>query len=353
MRDTEYPSAISGNAAPVGHYSRTLNGHRAAYLAFAIGLLGGRRVSELELFRHRGPVLFLMVEDHFGLYVLASLFRTLLGRRTVGLLFRPGPAVNGTSLRLKVKRHILRLLLRVPAVRTLSIVPTPLAPQIESIADGWIHDFQLWDLSETQRRLIADMRSGRQAGNPDASALLTASRNHASGRPLLVALGMQNRAKGIQMLAASMRQGGTAGWAVMVAGRFDPDSASTKAELESMGALVIDRHLSDQEIEAAYAVATAVWCLYDHSYDQASGILGRAIQLGLPTIVRRGSFSEALCQHEKVPHVAAQGGADIAAALAVLPKQEAEAGLALSKRLHRENAKRLRLALDLVPARHV
>lgn len=352
MRNAEHAFSTSDSSAVVGHYSRTVDGHRSSYLAFAIGLLGGHRVSESELFRHKGPVLFLMVEDHFGLYVLASLFRALLGRRTVGLLFRPGPAVHGQSLRLKVKRYALRLLRKVPAVRTLSIVPMPLAPQIETIADGWIHDFQLWDLSDTQRQSIADLRSEHPTGNPDAMALLTASRTHACGRPLLVALGMQNRAKGIQLLAASMRQGGTTGWAVMVAGRFDAASASTKTELESMGALVMDRHLSDHEIEAAYAAATAVWCLYDPSYDQASGILGRAVQLGLPAVVRRGSFSDALCRQEMMPHVAAQGGADLASALAVLPKQEADAGLALSKRLLTENAKRLRYALDLASARH-
>lgn len=345
MPTTEQQPSSHPSTLQPGYYSRNLTGHRAAYLDFVKRILGGERVSGSALLLHKGPVLFLMVEDNFGLYVLTGLSRAVLGRRTAGLLFRPGPALAGQSLRLRFKRKLLQLLRHVPALQTLSIVPTPLDPRIGDIVDGWIHDFQLWDLSEVDRSRIAAMRDEGRGGDPEAMAMLKASRAHAAGRPLLVSLGMQNRSKGIERLAASMREGGTAGWAVLVAGRFDEASATARAEIESLGGLVVGRHLTDGEIEAAYAASSAVWCLYDPAYDQASGILGRAVQLGLPAIVRRGSFSEALCRIEKAPHAAAEGGADLAEALAKLPPQQPGHARDLSARIAAENIARLRLAL--------
>lgn len=330
----------------VGHYSRTLNGHRAAYVRFAIEKLGGNRISTRELLTHKGAALFLMIEDNFGLYVLSCLLRAALGRRTVGLLFRPGPAINGPSLRLRTKRAMLRILRHVPTVQTLSIVPTPLIPQIGAIVDGWIHDFQLWDLSDADRHRIAWIRESGRSSDPAATSLLETIRSYSSGRPLLVALGAQNRSKGIDLLVSFMRTAGTSGWAVLVAGRFDEASISARADIQSMGGMVVDRYLSDAEIEAAYSVATAVWCMYDPAYDQASGILGRAVQLGVPVLVRRGSVSESLCIQLSFPHVAADIEGDLASALVKLPPLAATAAKPLAT-LDIENAKKLHAALGL------
>ena len=38
--------------------------------------------------------------------------------------------------------------------------------------------------------------------------------------------------------------------------------------------------------------ADLLWCCYNPIYDQSSGIFGRAIQIGRPTIVRKGSCLE-------------------------------------------------------------
>lgn len=303
-----------------GYYSRSLDGHRAAYLEFVTTRFGGQRVTAWQVLARRGPVLFLMIEEHFGLYVLASLWRSLLGRRTVGLLFRPGPASAGTSWRLRLKRLQLRLMRRLPTVETLSIVPVPLQPRIGAIVDGWIHDFQLWDLEEGVRSHVACLRRdiAEPASETSLPSIVAEALKHANGRPLLVALGMQNRDKGVERLAASLREGGCTGWAVLVAGRFAPSADAARREIEACGGRVIDRFLDSEELLALYAVADAVWCLYDPAYDQASGILGRALQLGVPPVVRRHSISAALCVAEGISHLAVEGGADLAPALATL-----------------------------------
>lgn len=332
-------------AMTLGYYSRSLDGHRAAYLDFVIARLGGGRLTAGRVLNSHAPVLFLMIEENFGLYVFGGLWRAILGRRTVGLMFRPGPAIAGQTLRLRLKRMLLSGLRWVPTVRTLSIIPAPLVPGVEKIVDGWIHDFQLWDLSCADRRRVADLRAGSTAA--DDAVILMEACAHAAGRPLLVALGMQNHSKGISHLAAAVETGQLDGWAVIIGGSFSSDAARARDMLEAGGAKIVDRFLTDAEMLALYAAADAVWCFYDPSYDQASGILGRALQLGVPAVVRRGSVSEALCRDLGVPHAATDGSTDLDAALNALPPPQPDAGAELAERLEAQNMIKLRDALGL------
>ena len=317
MRHEQHPP-------PIGYYSKTLEGHRAAYLDFVTGRFGGLRAEAGQLVGWRGPLLFLMVEEDFGLYIFSCILRTLLGRRTAGLLFRPGPAITGRSWRLRLKRWILRAMRRLPNVRTISLLPTPLYPRISEIADDWIYDFQLWDLTTAEQARFRSMKAGLVGGadQPRPPPIFMEALAFASGRPLLVALGMQNRDKGADLLAASMAGCCSKGWAVLVAGRFASSANDARIVIESSGGKVIDRFLDSDEMLALYAAANAVWCLYDPRYDQASGILGRAVQLDVPVVVRCGSFSEALCKREGLSHAAANGGKDLANALVYLQEQE-------------------------------
>ena len=335
------------NGGIPGYYSRGLEGHRASYLAFVIARFGGRRVAPQEMFGWRGPLLFLMIEENFGLYCVTGLWRSLLGRRTVGLLFRPLPAAEAKSWRLKLKRAVLRALRYVPAVQTLSIVPVPLVPKIGAIVDSWIHDFQLWDLTESESARFEEIRTpSTQLARP--APIFTEAKHFAKGRPLLIALGMQNQAKGAERLAASMREGGTKDWAVLVAGRFAPEAAHWRIAIEAHGGHIVDRFLSDDEMLALYAAADAIWCLYDPSYDQASGILGRAIQLGIPPIVRTGSLSESFCRAESIFHVSAEGGRDLNTALIKTLIEDRDISKATYLKVHRiqQNLARLRTALQ-------
>lgn len=327
----------------IGHYTRTLAGHRAAYLKFGIERLGGTRITGFSLITHKSPVLWLMVEDNFGLFVASSLARALLGRRTVGLLFRPKPAAYGKTLRLRIKRLALRALRPISKIQTLSIIPTTLELGIAPIVDGWVHDFHFWDLSQHQLKRITTMRNTGECVDPESWSIFNQCRAHANGRPLLVALGVQSHLKGTKILAATMREGGTKGWAVLVAGQFERGLEYVRLEIEAQGGMVINRYLTDSEMEAAYAAATAIWCLYDPDYDQSSGILGRAAQLRIPAVVRMGSISEALCVKEGLAHIASRGGKDLAVALTHLPRSPNS--LIMSDHIARESLRTLRNAL--------
>ena len=101
-----------------------LGGHRGSYLDFFCKLFDGARTQCIaKMLFTKKPLFFITLEGSFGLYSFAAPFRAVLGRRTVGLLLRPLPAVEGKSLRLRTKRLVLKILRRISAVQTLTILP--------------------------------------------------------------------------------------------------------------------------------------------------------------------------------------------------------------------------------------
>lgn len=289
----------------IGYYSKDLNGHRASYLEFVQSKFGGERLSAKSLVFWKDPVFFLMIEDNFALYLLVSFLRVLLGRRTVGLLFRPKPAIAANSVRLKLKKLALKFLRNFSNVKTFSIVPVPLEPAINEIVNDWIYDFQLWDINFEQKQIVKKIRDSYQLSDLEIFnqfEILKKIKNR-NKKKILVAIGAQNKGKGVEELAKAINTLSDADYLVVVAGRFSQDVSIAKQTIKTGGGLVFDRFMTDDEILALYAIADNVWCFYDPSYDQASGILGRAIQLDVTPLVRAKSFSELLCKSEQLNHI--------------------------------------------------
>lgn len=321
-------------------YSRGEAGHRGAYIRFVNGLLGTGRTTAAGTLMNSKPVFFLMIEDSFALYVLACLWRSLLGRRTVGLLFRPGPAAEGRSLKHKTKRFILKLLKLLPTVRTLTIVPFSIAPEFSEIADGWIYDLQLWDMSVAE---CDDLLSGHRTE-------LHADIAHAAAeRSVIGAAGLQDRHKGFDIFAnawngdVSLRERFLFAYGGKVAQSLD----TIAADFATNGGFGLNRRVTDEELLDLYAASDAVWCLYDSTYDQASGILGRAVQFGIPAIVREGSLSHKFCVTEGAPHLAARAETLVSALSGHLPSRSPRCGAALAARFRQESFEKLVSALRL------
>ncbi|QRM56456.1 hypothetical protein F3Y30_19370 [Sinorhizobium sp. BG8] len=285
-------------------FSRSEDGHRAQYFQFAMGILGGCRARAGDLFFRMEPALFLMVEEGFLFYVVACLWRSALGRRTVGLLFRPKPVLEGGSLRLSFKRCALKLLKRIPSVRTLTILPFATLPEMAEIADGWIYDFQLWDLTDEDHRYYEKIRQ-----NPgEAISQLPASlRFRAGSQRVLSAFGPQDLHKGFDLFVDTLAGSKRAGlpFHFVFGGKSGIGCIGLVSRFERSGGSAIDRWLSEEEWIELYAASDLVWCLYAPGYDQASGVLGRAVQFGVPVLVREGSLSHRLCETEGIPHLAA------------------------------------------------
>lgn len=295
-------------------YSRSEHGHRAEYLAFVQRQFGGTRSGLLELILTRRPAFFLMVEEAFGAYVLLSLVRALFGCRTVGLLFRPLPALKGNNWRLRMKRAMLRALTRFPSIQTLAIFPSHLEPGVDTLVHDWIYDFQLWDLSDGERNWVNGLRGCAVACAPDVADLLRQVRDAAGSRRIICTLGRQDLSKGLDQFAKHAQESqASRDWLFVCAGRIDPSCSSLVGAMRDSGVLILDRFISNEEMLALYAASDAVWCAYAPTYDQASGILGRAVQLGVCPVVRADSLMHKLCLSEgigcMIPSDLGRGGA--------------------------------------------
>ena len=314
-------------------YTRTESGRLPAYLRGLERLFGVRRARRRDLFLSRSPVLFLAAEETFLLYVVVSLLRAALGRRTVGLLFRPLPIAASSRWRFRWKRAVLRRLKRCRSAKTLTILPFTVFPAFSTIADGWIYDFQLWDLTEEERKAIAELRAERRPVE----------------RPVLMAIGKQGPRKGLDLFADIYARSPPlrASRQFIACGKVDPAMSEHAAVLHEAGGVLIDRTLSDAQLLGVYAGSDAVWCLYPPVNDHATGILGRALQLGIPVIVRENSPAHRLCMTENLAHIAATPTEAAARLTAPLPPCNEPHGHAAARRFAEHTESTLRAALGL------
>ena len=263
------------------------DGHRQSYQAIIskwldVEPLYGRIDMRLLGKMVRAPrLIFSTIDDNYFTFILIALVRAVCGRRTVGIFLRPAQCFTGTRFYHRWKRWVFAALRRVPAIAVLTIVPFAVRPEFASVARDWIHDPQMWDVAEREK--VAPI-------TPLAQSLEQA----AAGRPILCFVGGVSAIKGIEFLKdiACVDTGLADRYLVAVMGKPDTESAGHVEELAACGAMVVDRHLSDAELESLYGVADMIWACYRPDYDQASGVLGRAFQTGKTSVVRSGSVIE-------------------------------------------------------------
>lgn len=311
-------------------------GRFPAYLRLLERSFGARPGRLRDILFARAPVLFLAVEESFLLYIFAGLLRALIGRRTVGLLLRPLPLAVSGNRRCRWRRAVLGRLRRIGAIRTLTALPFDVFPAFAAIADGWIHDFQLWDLTAEERTAVELLRETRRTG----------------GRLVLTAIGAQDWRKGFDLFSESY-VGFTslrARFRFIACGKVAEEMAAHAAALRGAGGVVVDRVISDAELLGAYAASDAVWCLYPPAGDHACGIFGRAAQLGLPVVVRQGSLCHRLCLLENIRHVAVTANDMTAQLAAPLPPRDMMGGRLAAMRFARHSKAVLRTALGLAPS---
>lgn len=213
-----------------------------------------------------------------------TLLRAARGRKTVGLLFRPETCLTANSWKYFIKKLLLRATSRLPPVFLLTIQPFTLCPEFATIATSGIYDPQLWDLHYLE--MPTD-------NTPDLKRHIASA---AQGRRLVVALGSQNHSKGFDCMvdlwcaSPELRDA----YLFAVAGKIGADSLSNAQRFERNGGFLLNKRIDNDELFGLYQMADIVWSCYAPQYDQASGIHGRAVQLGIPVVVREGSYLEKL-----------------------------------------------------------
>lgn len=275
-------------------------GHRASYVAlFSKMFQASVRASPMSVVFSQAPLFFLMIEESFALFALTGLVRAALGKRTVGILMRPGPALQAAGLRTALKKALLVILRRTPGVTTLTIVPHYLETGFASIADGWIYDPQMWDLDAKEPASLHTQHQEQTGAVPDVQEV-------AAGRRIVSAIGRQDKAKGFEQFAALFAHEPELRRIALFAyaGKISSDLANEDAAFRDAGGFGMDRFVTDEEILQLYAMSDFVWCAYSPLYDQASGIFGRALQFGLVPIVREHSLIHRQCIADQLVHIA-------------------------------------------------
>lgn len=325
-------------APTVNVYSASTAGHRGEYLQLFERILDSKQVSlNIRSVLDSSALFMIMIEEGFIRYFMVAMIRSFLGLKTAGLLLRPQPALDGKSVRLRMKRCLLKVLKRRRAVSTLTILPFELRPDFAEIADGWIYDPQLWDLSI--------LNSESQLEDKDRMIPHEAC----SSRQVCCALGRQDRFKGFDLFCEiyTSNEDIREKFCFVFGGRVAEDLESHLRSFIDFGGYGENRYISAGELAAYYHNADLIWCCYDRDYDQASGILGRAVQLGIPAVVRDGSLIHRLCVSEKIAHIALSG--NTSARLLLDPPRKTPLPLAAAESDRRAaiSIRSLRMALGL------
>lgn len=265
--------SIENSASPFNYYSRYEGGHRADYMRFVENKYGASRVSLIGVFLSKKPVLFLMAEERPIFVVFSMILRRLLGRRTIALLFRLRPLINGKGLVSSVKRMILFAVKRSDKYGFISIIPNHIYPEVLTVCRYSIFDFQFWD--------CLDRDVATSARNENGIAIL----------------GRQDVEKGFHYVSSFLSEFKSID-TIDIYGKISAECEYCLADIKEIipDADVQNRFVADEEIFEAYTRNKYVWCCYSPSYDQSSGILGRAIQFGNIPVVRKSSLSEAYCR---------------------------------------------------------
>lgn len=316
-------------------------GHRAEYYALFARVLGTQRTASLlRALLTRQPVLVGALEASLGRYFVIGLVRALLGRNTVGLLFRPLPVLDPVTLKLKFKRAVLRAMLHLPRVSTMTILPFSLEPRFAEVAASWIYDPQFWDLHYPGDE-------GVGAPGPLAARVRAA----AAGRSICCAIGRQDIDKGFDQFVqlychrADLRKD----WLFAFGGWARSEIDDQQVQLAAVGGFGHPGYIDQAELLDLYACADLVWCSYAPDYDQASGIFGRAVQLGIPVIVRSGSLIHRFCVSEQIAHIAYSGQPGEFSVAAAPAGQSPVTAAARARGQAHLSLARLRYALGLTP----
>lgn len=287
-------------------YMKSVDGHRQSYfdllgpmyaLSPVTGHMSGRLFRRLVNAQH---LLFASLDEHMFSFAAISIIRSLLGRPTVALFLRAQKCFEYGKLIYPIKRFVFWGLRRVRLLTVITITPFEVAPHYAEVAHAGVCDPQYWDLHD-----------GAKLRKPGCTRLSDEVRECADGRRICCVLGALGTSKGLGFLAETLGRHPQIVNQVLVvcAGRVMPGNGDLAARLSAQGALIIDRFISDAELESLYGIADAIWACYAPDYDQASGVFGRAIQWGVPVIVRESSVIATFADRNRADYYSVAFGA--------------------------------------------
>jgi glycosyltransferase involved in cell wall biosynthesis len=259
-------------------YDVSTSGHRRRGVEVLARLLSGQvlletpRKSLTKLLRHRGCVVWQTADYKLAEFTALALLRSALGRKTIAICYRNNEnKVDGKKFRHAVRRMLFRFWNVLPLCTALSTC----APVHDHASTHFLYDIELWDLA------VCPL--------PDAPVPDT---RH--GRRTVLFLGSVSYLKGIDFFldtALAARQRGS-NWNFVLVGAVDGLAAEESRKLTAANVATFPGPKDDAMFVSFMRQADLLWCCYNPIYDQSSGIFGRSIQIGSPTVTRQGSRLE-------------------------------------------------------------
>jgi len=240
-------------------------------------------------------VLFASLDDDTLGFAACAATRSFLARPTAALFLRAQKCFETGRWYYPVKRNAFTLMRRFPKLTIATITPFYSNPEYAEVANTGVCDPQYWDML-----IDGKVRS------PAGTLLSREIETRANGRKIICALGVLGTGKGFDFLAETLECHSELSREVLVvcAGRTSPASKPIAESLTRGGGFLIDRFITNAELESLYLVSDAIWACYAPEYDQASGIFGRAIQFGVPPVLRSGSLVSNFARHNEIEHIA-------------------------------------------------
>ncbi|AKH67847.1 hypothetical protein IMCC21906_00153 [Spongiibacter sp. IMCC21906] len=246
-------------------------GHYKSYGELCHSLAGEGNVAEsaniADIIGCESLVLIDGDSQHLALAPFVIL-RALLGRPSLFLSVRTEDLL-GSRLKSRVKRRLIQLLLKFKRVSYVSIHYPQLCQYEGRYVTKCIYDPQLWDLPFIESKSETPCEVLGQKG-------------------YLLVLGALNEKRCKNELISSVSSFGDI--PVVFAGKMDLEDEKKLKNIPNI--TLVNRYVSDAEILALYANAGFVYAYYDQSVNRPSGIFGRAVQLGLPVVIRKGGYLE-------------------------------------------------------------
>ncbi|TIP74939.1 MAG: hypothetical protein E5X53_13355 [Mesorhizobium sp.] len=244
-------------------------------------------------------LLFATLDEHVFSFVFFSVVRSVLGKNTVALFLRPEQCFLPGKLKYRLKWLLFRALRHLPGLTIVAITPFNVVAKYAQVATAGVRDPEYWDLHD-----------GVSVQYPKETSLSAQVRSMAGHKRLCTAIGVLNAGKGLEFLADALEQFPQIKehTQIVVAGSANPHTRGVLKKLSDTGAIVIDRFLSDAELLSLISASELVWACYNPGYDQASGIFGRAVQLGSVPITREGAVVSRLAFEHGIPFIPVRYG---------------------------------------------
>ena len=280
-------------------YAVSDSGHRSSYSDLLSSMFGlesvvGKMTPALfgRLVR-ADQLLFSTLDDDPVSFAIVAAVRAALRRRTVGLFIRPQTCFENGKLIYVAKRIAFKALRRLPRLTVATLTPFQGAPEYAEVAHVGLVDPQYWDLFD-----------GVRVHEPRATGLSTSVLARANGRRVCCAFGSQTLSKGFSFLAETLERYPDIldETLVVCAGLVLPDAVNVASKLDELGVLIVNRFVSDEELWSLYGVSDIIWACYGEDRNQSSGVYGRAIQLGIPTIIREDSLISRFSRLHGIAH---------------------------------------------------